>query len=113
MRHPMSRNVALLLLATLTPHQTAVAQVQPAPAANADVLAAERLFSAWLEGQIAYRGLPGVVVGVVSDQELIWSAGFGYADVAAGPSPVKLSVPDRSSANVSIAADGDLVASVR
>jgi len=48
-----------------------------------DVLAAERLFSAWMEGQIAYRGLPGVVVGVVSDQQLVWSKGFGYADVAA------------------------------
>lgn len=42
----------------------------------------QRLFSAWLAGQIAYRGLPGVVVGVVSDQTLVWAAGFGYADVA-------------------------------
>jgi CubicO group peptidase (beta-lactamase class C family) len=48
-----------------------------------DVLAAERLFSAWMEGQIAYRGLPGVAVGVVSDQQLVWSKGFGYADLKA------------------------------
>ena len=48
-----------------------------------DVLAAERLFSAWMEGQIAYRGLPGVAVGVVSDQQLVWSKGFGYADIKA------------------------------
>jgi D-alanyl-D-alanine carboxypeptidase len=46
-----------------------------------DVLAAQRLFSAWLEGQITYRGLPGVVVGVIADQELVWAHGFGYADV--------------------------------
>ncbi len=82
MRHAMSRKVTLLLFATVTLSQAGVAQTQSAPVANADVLAAERLFSAWLEGQIAYRGLPGVVVGVVSDQELIWSAGYGYADVA-------------------------------
>ena len=25
-----------------------------------DVVGAERLFSAWIEGQIAYRGLPGM-----------------------------------------------------
>jgi CubicO group peptidase (beta-lactamase class C family) len=50
-------------------------------AGDPDVLGAERLFSAWIEGQIAYRGLPGVAVGVVSDQELIWSKGFGFADV--------------------------------
>jgi D-alanyl-D-alanine carboxypeptidase len=48
-----------------------------------DVLGAERLFSAWIEGQMAYRGLPGVAVGVVSDQELVWAKGFGFADVKA------------------------------
>ncbi len=58
----------------------------PAPQANAagvaadpDVMGAERLFSAWIEGQIAYRGLPGVAVGVVSNQDLVWSKGFGFA----------------------------------
>jgi D-alanyl-D-alanine carboxypeptidase len=52
-------------------------------AADPDVLGAERLFSAWMEGQIAYRGLPGIVVGVVSDQELVWAKGFGFADTTA------------------------------
>src|ERR1051325_2785684 len=47
---------------------------------DADVLGAERLFSAWMEGQIAYRGLPGIAVGVVSDQELVWSKGFGRSE---------------------------------
>lgn len=51
-------------------------------ATDADVLGAERLFSAWMEGQIAYRGLPGIAVGVVHDQQLVWATGFGFADVA-------------------------------
>jgi D-alanyl-D-alanine carboxypeptidase len=61
-----------------------LAQSAPANrvANDADVLAAQRLFSAWLEGQVEYRDLPGVVVGVVADQELVWAKGFGYADVA-------------------------------
>jgi len=50
-------------------------------ATDPDVLAAQRLFSAWLEGQIAYRGLPGIAVGVVSDQHLVWAKGFGFANV--------------------------------
>lgn len=54
----------------------------PVVATDPDVLGAERLFSAWLESQIAYRGLPGIVVGVVADQDLVWAKGFGYADVA-------------------------------
>src|SRR6185369_12781269 len=50
-------------------------------AGDPDVLGAERLFSAWLEGQIAYKGLPGVAVGVVSDQQLVWAKGFGFANL--------------------------------
>jgi CubicO group peptidase (beta-lactamase class C family) len=52
-------------------------------ATDPDVVGAQRLFSAWIEGQIAYRGLPGIVVGVVADQELVWATGFGFADVKA------------------------------
>jgi D-alanyl-D-alanine carboxypeptidase len=48
---------------------------------NPDVAGQERLFEAWVRGQMAYRGLPGIAVGVVSDQELIWAKGFGFADV--------------------------------
>ena len=66
---------------------TSVAAQSPPTASRVaddpDVLAAQRLFSAWLEGQIAYRGLPGIVVGVVADQELVWAKGFGFADVQA------------------------------
>jgi D-alanyl-D-alanine carboxypeptidase len=57
------------------------ASAKPNVANDPDVVAAERLFSVWVEGQLAYRGLPGVAVGVVSDQQLIWSKGFGFADV--------------------------------
>jgi D-alanyl-D-alanine carboxypeptidase len=66
---------------------SAQAQVQTAASAAVNVaedpavLGAERLFSAWMESQIAYRGLPGVAVGVVSDQKLVWSKGFGFADL--------------------------------
>ncbi len=50
-------------------------------ASNADVLGAERVFEAWIRSQIAYRQLPGVAIGVVSNQQLIWSKGFGLADI--------------------------------
>lgn len=48
-----------------------------------DVAGAERLFETWMNSQLAFRGLPGVVVGVVSDQKLVWARGFGFADVDA------------------------------
>ncbi|MDB6099524.1 MAG: putative beta-lactamase class penicillin binding protein [Gammaproteobacteria bacterium] len=62
---------------------SATAQAAPSVAGDPDVLGAERLFSAWIEEQIAYRGLPGVAVGVVSNQDLIWSKGFGFANLKA------------------------------
>jgi CubicO group peptidase (beta-lactamase class C family) len=52
------------------------------PAADRDVLGNQRLFAAWADGQLRFRGLPGMVVGVVSDQKLVWARGFGLANVA-------------------------------
>jgi CubicO group peptidase (beta-lactamase class C family) len=48
-----------------------------------EVKGAERLFASWIRGQIAYRNLPGIAVRVVSDQQLIWAQGFGFADLDA------------------------------
>jgi CubicO group peptidase (beta-lactamase class C family) len=39
------------------------------------------LLTAWIESQMAYHGQPGLSIGVVYGQELIWAKGFGYADV--------------------------------
>jgi D-alanyl-D-alanine carboxypeptidase len=50
-------------------------------AENPDVAGQERLFESWIRAQITYRSLPGIAVGVVSDQELVWAKGFGLADV--------------------------------
>jgi D-alanyl-D-alanine carboxypeptidase len=36
----------------------------------------------WLEGQRIKYDLPGFSVGVVHDKELIWSKGYGFADIA-------------------------------
>lgn len=72
----------LVLLASAA---SLAAQEPPAStvASNPDVQGAERLFSAWLEAQMAYRGLPGIAVGVVRDQDLVWAKGFGWADIKA------------------------------
>jgi CubicO group peptidase (beta-lactamase class C family) len=76
--------VVICAIAVASPEIRVAAQSEKRhpPASDPEVLGAERLFTAWMEGQIAYRNLPGVVVGVVSDRELIWARGFGYADVS-------------------------------
>jgi D-alanyl-D-alanine carboxypeptidase len=81
----MVRLVVVCALLFAAPAGSPVTAQAPATAINVsadpEVLAAERLFSAWLEGQIAYKGLPGVAVGVVSDQQLVWAKGFGFANL--------------------------------
>ncbi|MBK8247389.1 MAG: beta-lactamase family protein [Gemmatimonadetes bacterium] len=78
---PSATSPSRLLLALTLAATSLGAQSAGSVANDPEVLGAARLFSAWMEGQIAYRGLPGIAVGVVSDQELVWSKGFGYADV--------------------------------
>jgi len=46
-----------------------------------EVRSASRLLEAWIETQMAYRGLPGLTLAVVHDQELVWVKGFGQADL--------------------------------
>ena len=72
-----------VVLAGSSPRLSAQSPASARIAADADVQGAQRLFSAWLEGQMVERALPGVAVGVVADQDLVWATGFGFADVAA------------------------------
>ncbi len=69
-----------MLLTRLLP---ALALATAAVAADPEIEGAQRLFTAWMEGQMTSKALPGVVVGVVADQELVWVKGFGLADTAA------------------------------
>jgi tetratricopeptide (TPR) repeat protein len=39
------------------------------------------LLSAWIEGQLAYRGWPGLSIAVAHQRDVVWSRGFGWADV--------------------------------
>jgi len=45
-----------------------------------EVNSAIHLFEIWTESQRVNRNQPGLSVGIVLDQELIWSRGFGFAD---------------------------------
>lgn len=69
--------VAVALLGSVPAHISA-----QSPATDPDVRAQIDLFSAWMEGQIEIRGLPGAVVGVVAGDDLVWARGFGHADIA-------------------------------
>jgi CubicO group peptidase (beta-lactamase class C family) len=39
------------------------------------------LIEVWIESQLAYDQIPGISMGIVYDQNLIWSKGFGVTDL--------------------------------
>jgi D-alanyl-D-alanine carboxypeptidase len=87
-RPPFFRGVSRRALLTAAAVLVAVAPiagpvVAQEVASDPEVRAQIDLFSAWIEGQIAIRGLPGIVVGVVAGDDLVWAEGFGHADVEA------------------------------
>lgn len=47
-----------------------------------DFADAVSVFDRWVEQHIAHRGVPGLSIAVVSDQEIVWSKGYGYSDLA-------------------------------
>ena len=73
-----SRRAAVVTAALLS--ATSVASAQ-GPAAAARIADALNLLDVWLHAQRDYQEIPGISAGVVYDQELIWSKGYGYADL--------------------------------
>ena len=78
-----ARGVAILIAAVslLAAPVASTAQTTTTVASDPEVRAQIGLFSAWMEGQIEYLGLPGAVVGVVAGDDLVWARGFGHADI--------------------------------
>lgn len=82
MEHTM-RTVMLILVLALA----AITAATPPPAGAQDlkddvrVANAINLLEKWIDAQRAYEQIPAISAAVVYDQDLLWSAGFGYADL--------------------------------
>lgn len=77
--------LAVVIAATLTwispcEAQTAAAARHPV-AQKPEVAAALTVLDAWIAVTVAQREQPGLSVGIVYDQDLIWAKGYGYADL--------------------------------
>ena len=84
--------VAAILLAG--PAAPALAE-ESAPAALSPAVAeAAAVYGLWVGEQLDYHGVPGVVVGVVSDGRLAWAKGYGTSDLSGGV-PLTPSTPFR------------------
>lgn len=76
--------VLLTVAAPALDAQAAAAVWPPTDRRVADhprVKQASELLGAWLDAQRDYEQIPGISAAVVYDQQLVWSNGFGYADL--------------------------------
>ncbi len=52
-----------------------------AEARDAKVRAGITLLDEWIRAQLEYSGLPGLVIGIVHDQEVVWQQAYGHASL--------------------------------
>lgn len=71
----MNRNIIAVLLSLCLCTATFHIQAQPIPED------ATHLLDEWLNACVDYDKLPGIAVGIVRNQELVWSKGFGKVEV--------------------------------
>lgn len=79
---------AILVLWAAVPGPASLAQTpaaeapKPAPlTADPRFVQAAALLEAWIDAKLAYEKIPGLSLGFVVDQDLVWSKGFGFADL--------------------------------
>ena len=46
-----------------------------------EVMGALAIIDAWIDGRQMYEQIPGISVGIVHDQDLIWEKGYGYSNL--------------------------------
>ena len=58
-------------------------QAQTALRDEPEVADALKVFDLWIEQFVDYRDIPGLSIAIVYDQEIVWTKGYGYADLKA------------------------------
>jgi len=72
--------IRAILMAASGAASLATAAGGPALADNAALDARLRLADAWMERQMLEQLIPGASVAVLHDQDIVWAAGYGYAN---------------------------------
>jgi D-alanyl-D-alanine carboxypeptidase len=75
MKHLYSLVVSILMVTVFASGQ--VQKVRD----NPEFVAQRVLLEKWIHAEMEFRNQPGLAIAVVYDQEPVWSAGFGFADL--------------------------------
>ena len=84
----MNKQLTIVLVSvvlTLTAASPVVGEDEPPTTeqilAHPEVVGALAVIDAHLEGVKIYEKVPGISVGIVLDQDLIWQSGYGYSNL--------------------------------
>jgi D-alanyl-D-alanine carboxypeptidase len=80
MRKDLSRALVTVILIVIAWVPTKLQAIESL-VENPEVSAAIAVFDAWCQHTVYNREQPGVSIGIVYDQDLIWAKGYGYADL--------------------------------
>ncbi|MEW6336751.1 MAG: serine hydrolase domain-containing protein [Acidobacteriota bacterium] len=89
---PPTSRIAVVLTCILV--AAAAGAAQPDQATERRLADALRLLDVWIAEQIAYHGVPGLAIGVVHGDRVLWAKGYGRADLKSG-APVTTATPFR------------------
>jgi CubicO group peptidase (beta-lactamase class C family) len=73
--------VLILSVWTAAAGQTAEKKETISYAGDPRLIQAVALLESWVDAKMAYEKIPGLSLGFVVDQDLVWSKGYGFADL--------------------------------
>jgi CubicO group peptidase (beta-lactamase class C family) len=76
----VTRRLVLIVVMTLIVVDPFPAAAEPL-AQRPEIAAALQVLDSWITATVATREGPGLAIGIVHDQDVIWSKGYGFADV--------------------------------
>lgn len=77
----LSPGLICALLTACLWSRVASAEVTYATTTSPTVADAVKVLEPWIDEQMSYQGVPGMSVAVIHDQEVIWEAAYGFADL--------------------------------
>src|SRR6059058_1986623 len=72
---------ATLALASLSSVAPAIEADRDSWARKPEIAAALTVLDAWIAATVAQKEQPGLSIGIVYDQDLVWAKGYGFADL--------------------------------
>jgi len=78
------RGIGFLILAALVSLPALAEEGGGSLGNHPAVVDAGSLLDVWIGEQMLHQGLPGLSVGVIHDQDLVWAKGYGFSDEAKG-----------------------------